>query len=319
MPSTLLATSLAVRDWDSALVAMPPMPAVVRPVPARIACSDLPTSCESAAPSPTRLPLSSISCAISCAAVLERSASLRTSSATTAKPRPCSPALAASIAAFSASRLVWLAIWLITPMILAIWWLLSLIAFMPSIERPTAWLPCSALWLVDSATLLASVVLVATWSMLRESSCTEALISSTELACDCAPLLMFCAEADSSSPLAAVWSAAERISDITWLRLSSEALKAVAMVPISSLEATSTWAVRLPCASSPTAAAMARIGRLMLRASHRAQPRPMSSAAPPMAPTITRAWWPMAWAVAVAASSPLLLISMIVFRPLSQE
>jgi hypothetical protein len=44
---------------------------------------------------------------ISCAATCERSASFLTSAATTAKPLPCSPARAASIAAFKASRLVW--------------------------------------------------------------------------------------------------------------------------------------------------------------------------------------------------------------------
>ncbi len=51
---------------------------------------------------------------------MTRSASCRTSSATTANPRPCSPARAASIAAFKARRFVWAAMSSITETILPI-------------------------------------------------------------------------------------------------------------------------------------------------------------------------------------------------------
>ena len=57
---------------------------------------------------------------MSFAACEERCARLRTSDATTAKPRPASPARAASTAALSASRLVCRAISSITPMMSAI-------------------------------------------------------------------------------------------------------------------------------------------------------------------------------------------------------
>jgi hypothetical protein len=58
------------------------------------------------APSAMRLTLDWISVLISLAAVALRWASVRTSLATTAKPRPCSPARAASTAALSARMLV---------------------------------------------------------------------------------------------------------------------------------------------------------------------------------------------------------------------
>ena len=85
----------------------------------------------SVAPSLTRCVDSLIRAEISLAASLERSASLRTSSATTANPSPCSPARAASMAAFKASRLVWLAISEIT-------WMISLICVEDDLIRSMA-------------------------------------------------------------------------------------------------------------------------------------------------------------------------------------
>jgi hypothetical protein len=73
-----------------------------------------------AAPPRTASTLPPIKVLISRAALALRWARLRTSDASTAKPRPCSPARAASTAALSARILVWKAMPSITPMMSAI-------------------------------------------------------------------------------------------------------------------------------------------------------------------------------------------------------
>ena len=67
----------------------------------------LPASSTRVVPCSTRSTLALMRDLISLAASALRPARLRTSLATTAKPRPCSPALAASTAALSARILVW--------------------------------------------------------------------------------------------------------------------------------------------------------------------------------------------------------------------
>src|SRR6202012_1554557 len=79
-----------------------------------------PASATWRAPVSTRSTEAPISDLISLAAPAERCANERTSLATTAKPRPCSPARAASTAAFSARIVGWKAMPAITPRMLGI-------------------------------------------------------------------------------------------------------------------------------------------------------------------------------------------------------
>ncbi|MNQ74197.1 hypothetical protein D3C85_889510 [compost metagenome] len=116
---------------------------------------------------------SSIICWISSAEAWVRPARLRTSSATTANPRPASPARAASIAALSASRLVCWEMPLITSRICPMFTVLSLStsmlaqealilpdsSFITSIVRCTTWRPSSACCRADEACCEASEAL----------------------------------------------------------------------------------------------------------------------------------------------------------------
>ncbi len=89
---------------------------------------------------------SSISRVVPRAASALRRARARTSSATTANPRPALPARAASTAAFRASRLVWKAISSMVRMILAVSPLAVRMSAMAVSRRDMAALPASVAW-----------------------------------------------------------------------------------------------------------------------------------------------------------------------------
>jgi len=112
---------------------------VATPSPVRFAPS--PTT---ATTRPVSAWISEISDAISAAAPCEPSASLRTSSATTAKPAPASPARAASTAALSARMFVWNAISSIVLMIFAMLPEETLMASMARFMSLTSPAPVSA-------------------------------------------------------------------------------------------------------------------------------------------------------------------------------
>ena len=94
---------------------------------------------------------------ISLAASAERPARLRTSLATTANPRPCSPARAASTAAFNAKILVWNAMPSMTPMMSEILRALVLISSMVDTTCDTTTPPRAATAAALAANWLASL------------------------------------------------------------------------------------------------------------------------------------------------------------------
>ena len=180
---TALPTSDTPRLCSSLAELISPTMSVTLRIDATISCIVAPVRSTRAVPLSTRPTDSSISPLIWRAASALRCASVRTSLATTAKPRPCSPARAASTAALSARMFVWNAIPSITRMMSAILRELSLMPRIVSTTSRTIWPPCSATCEDPIASWLAWRALSAFWRTVVPSSSIEAAVSCSELAC----------------------------------------------------------------------------------------------------------------------------------------
>ncbi|VWC38335.1 hypothetical protein BUB20358_06787 [Burkholderia ubonensis] len=172
---------------DAALIS--PMMSVTRRTACTISSIVEPARATSSEPLCTLSAESPISCLISFAAVALRCASERTSPATTAKPRPCSPARAASTAAFSARMLVWNAMPSIVPMMSTTLPELVAMSCIVSTTWPTTSPPCVAMsdaltasWLAWRAFSAFCRTVPVSCSMLDAVSCSDAACSSVR--CD---------------------------------------------------------------------------------------------------------------------------------------
>ena len=179
------ASPICPMSWLCSLLAalISPMMSVTRRMAVTtsvIVAPALPTSCD---PCSTRSTLSVISRLISLAASALRPARLRTSLATTAKPRPCSPARAASTAAFRARMLVWKAMPSITLMMSAILWLLSSMPFIVLTTSATTSPPWVATVEALRASWLAWRALSAFCFTVEPSCSIDAAVCCSALAC----------------------------------------------------------------------------------------------------------------------------------------
>ena len=147
-----------------------------------ISCMVLPALSTRWPPPCTLATLAPMRSLISCAACALRCASARTSLATTAKPRPCSPARAASTAAFKARMLVWKAMPSMTPMISPMRCELWLMRCMVATTSPIIWPPPSATSLVACAICTAWRAASALCLTVADSSSIDAAVCSRLLA-----------------------------------------------------------------------------------------------------------------------------------------
>ncbi|OIQ65869.1 hypothetical protein GALL_525680 [mine drainage metagenome] len=159
------------------------MMSVTRCTELTISCMVLPAVSTCLVPSAVLLTESVISSLISFAAEAERCARLRTSPATTAKPRPCSPARAASTAAFNARMLVWKAMPSITEMMSSIFLALLLIALMVLTTSDTTLPPLTAIPEAAIASWLACLAFSALFFTVEASCSMLAAVSSSDEAC----------------------------------------------------------------------------------------------------------------------------------------
>ncbi len=259
---------------SAAAAVISPMMSDTRCTLPTISCMVVPASSTRRLPSCTRDTLALIRSLISFAAWALRWARVRTSPATTAKPRPCSPARAASTAAFRARMLVWKAMPSITLMMSLMRWLLWVMSFMVCTTCPTTEPPRSA----------TSAALDASWLAWRAASalCRTVAVSCSMLAAVSSRLLAVCSVRPLKSwlPIAispAAWpmpSPACRIWPTTRCRLDCISARERSRVPNSSCRVTAMRRVRSPWAIVSANSPASRKGRVMER------PKAMATATP---------------------------------------
>ncbi len=221
-------------SWLAAVISWTSI--AVRSISGTNAANWIPACFEIETPDPERSLISS-------AATLLRSANLRTSAATTAKPFPCSPARAASTAAFKAKILVWNAMSLII-------FIFSAISFIEFTAIVVDWFPsfmlCTALVEIDSVCFELSV-----FCKIMDDICSmDAEISSAADAWLADPWAKDCEVLLISILAAAILSALPIISFTMFRSRMAISESAAQSSPISSRVLQLTSAIKFPWAIS---------------------------------------------------------------------